>query len=60
VKIPSLLIFIAYWVLALPLGYILAFPLNMQADGIWIGLFIGLTLTAGAMVVRFNRLSGEF
>jgi MATE family multidrug resistance protein len=57
VKIPSLLIFVAYWVIALPLGYALAFPLGMQANGIWIGLFIGLTLTAGAMVVRFNRLS---
>jgi MATE family multidrug resistance protein len=57
VKIPSLLIFVAYWVIALPLGYVFAFPLGMQANGIWIGLFIGLTLTAGAMVVRFNRLS---
>jgi len=57
VKIPSLLIFVAYWVIALPLGYWFAFPLKMGANGIWIGLFLGLTLTAGAMVVRFNRLS---
>jgi multidrug resistance protein, MATE family len=57
VKIPSLLIFVAYWVIALPLGYVLAFPLGMQANGIWIGLFIGLTLTASAMVARFHRLS---
>lgn len=57
VKIPSMLIFIAYWVIALPLGYWLAFPLQMGANGIWIGLFLGLTITAGAMVVRFNRLS---
>jgi len=59
VKIPSLLIFIAYWIIALPLGYVLAFPLHLEANGIWIGLFIGLTLTAGAMVVRFNQLSGR-
>lgn len=57
VKIPSLLIFVAYWVIALPLGYVFAFPLNMQASGIWIGLFLGLTLTAIAMVVRFYKLS---
>lgn len=57
VKIPSLLIFVAYWIIALPLGYWLAFPLKMGAHGIWIGLFLGLTLTATAMVVRFNRLS---
>jgi multidrug resistance protein, MATE family len=57
VKIPSLLIFVAYWIIALPLGYWLAFPLKMGANGIWIGLSIGLTLTATAMVLRFNRLS---
>ncbi|MBL7859327.1 MAG: MATE family efflux transporter [Cyclobacteriaceae bacterium] len=57
VKIPSLLIFVAYWIIALPLGYLFAFPLKMGAQGIWIGLFIGLTLTATAMVIRFHRLS---
>jgi MATE family multidrug resistance protein len=57
VKIPSLLIFVAYWIFALPLGYLFAFPLGMEANGVWIGLFLGLTLTAGAMVVRFHRLS---
>lgn len=59
VKIPSLLIFIAYWVIALPLGYLLAFPLELEAIGVWIGLFLGLTITATAMVVRFHRLSGR-
>jgi len=59
VKIPSVLIFVAYWIIALPLGYLLAFSLKMHANGIWIGLFIGLTLTAGAMVVRFHRLSRQ-
>jgi MATE family multidrug resistance protein len=57
VKIPSLLIFVAYWIIALPLGYALAFILDWAAIGIWIGLLIGLTITASAMVVRFNRLS---
>lgn len=59
VKIPSVLIFVAYWVIALPLGYLLAFPLKLEAIGIWIGLFLGLTITATAMVVRFYRLSGR-
>jgi MATE family multidrug resistance protein len=57
VKIPSLLIFCAYWVLSLPMGWLLAFKLNMGAEGIWIGLLSGLTLTAIAMVLRFNHLS---
>lgn len=57
VKVPSLLIFVAYWVLALPIGYLLAFPMGYGAIGIWLGLLLGLTLTAAAMVWRFNRLS---
>jgi MATE family multidrug resistance protein len=57
VKIPSLLIFVSYWIIALPLGYVLAFTLHLGPTGIWAGLLIGLTLTAGAMVYRFNRLS---
>jgi multidrug resistance protein, MATE family len=59
VKVPSILIFVAYWVIALPLGYLLAFPLGLGATGIWIGLSIGLTLTATAMVVRFKHLSNK-
>jgi len=57
VKIPSLLIFVAYWVIALPLGYWLAFPLQLGPNGIWYGLLIGLTTTALFMVFRFQKLS---
>jgi MATE family multidrug resistance protein len=57
VKIPSLLIFIAYWIIALPVGYVFAFPLGFGALGIWSGLLLGLTLTATAMVWRFHHLS---
>jgi MATE family multidrug resistance protein len=56
VKIPSLLIFICYWIISLPLGYALAFNMEMGAIGIWLGLLIGLTLTAVAMFTRFTIL----
>jgi MATE family multidrug resistance protein len=56
VKIPSLLIFICYWVISLPLGYTLAFYFGFGAIGVWLGLLIGLTLTATAMFVRFKML----
>ena len=57
VKVPSVLIFIAYWVIALPLGYLFAFPLRWGAIGIWSGLLLGLTMTALAMLARFRHLS---
>jgi multidrug resistance protein, MATE family len=57
VKIPSLFIFIAYWIIGLPLGYFLAFKIGWGGVGVWTGLLIGLTLTAIAMVLRFHILS---
>ena len=57
VKIPTILTFIAYWVLALPIGYFLGFVIDIGAKGVWYGLFIGLTVIAIALVVRFDRLT---
>jgi multidrug resistance protein, MATE family len=54
VKIPSILIFIAYWLIGLPLGYWFSFKLNYGPEGIWLGLLIGLTVTAVAMFYRFK------
>ncbi|MBC6605312.1 MATE family efflux transporter [Hymenobacter sp. BT188] len=57
VKIPSLVALLAYWAVALPLGYWLGFKLNMGAIGIWIGLLTGLTLVAGLLLWRFRQHS---
>ena len=57
VKVPSVFIFISYWIIGLPLGYWLGFHTRLGPVGIWMGLLIGLTLTASAMFWRFNYLS---
>jgi len=57
VKFPTIITLIAYWVLGLPLGYFLAFELEMGAEGIWYGLLIGLSITAVVLFFRFNALS---
>jgi MATE family multidrug resistance protein len=61
VKIPSLIIFIAYWIIAMPLGYWMSHYSSSDAiwhgvNGIWIGLSIGLTISASALSFRFYRL----
>lgn len=56
-KWPSILAFIAYWIVGLPIGYFLAFHLKWGGQGIWWGLFIGLMLIAIFLTVRFERLS---
>ena len=57
VKIPSVVALLAYWALALPLGYGLGFGLKMGAPGVWLGLLTGLTVVAGVLLRRFRRLS---
>lgn len=57
VKVPTIVTFLAYWGLGLPLGYFLAFTMGFAEKGIWIGLLVGLTLTAGMLLYRFDRLS---
>jgi MATE family multidrug resistance protein len=38
----------------LPLSYWLGFKAGYGATGIWLGLLIGLTLTAAAMFIRLR------
>lgn len=57
VKAPTILIAIAYWVIGLPTGYVLAFHYGMGAPGIWLGLIIGLTLASVFLISRFLKMS---
>ncbi|MDO6439382.1 MATE family efflux transporter [Cyclobacterium sp. 1_MG-2023] len=57
VKVPTLVTLLAYWVVGLPLGYLLAFKFQYNELGIWFGLLIGLTLTAIMLFYRFHSLS---
>ena len=54
VKIPTLITFISYWIIALPVAYLLGFTLDMGINGIWWGLLIGLTVAAVSLFIRFN------
>ncbi|MDX1702467.1 MAG: MATE family efflux transporter, partial [Melioribacteraceae bacterium] len=55
VKIPMVITFIAYWIVALPLSYILGFTFGLGITGVWIGLLLGLTVAAVSFVLRFNK-----
>jgi MATE family multidrug resistance protein len=56
VRVPSFLIFLSYWVIGLPLGYWLGLHTTLGPVGIWMGLLIGLTLTAVASYLRLQGL----
>jgi multidrug resistance protein, MATE family len=59
VKMPTIITFIAYWVIALPASYILAFWLDWGVIGIWIGLAAGLTFSGALLTKRFYKKANE-
>lgn len=59
VKRPTLYVMIAYWVIALPLGGLLAFQLNFGVMGVWVALALGLMASAIMLSYRFFRLVGQ-
>ncbi len=57
VRVPAVMNFIAYWVVALPLGYALGIRGSLGGAGIWIGLAAGLAIAAAVLGARFMRLT---
>jgi len=57
VKIPTAITFIAYWIVGLPVGYLLGFTFKLGVQGVWIGLLFGLTTSAILLTLRFNSRS---
>lgn len=59
VKVPTLITFVAYWGLAIPISYVFGFVLDYGPEGIWYGLLTGLTIAAIFLFFRFRALSGR-
>lgn len=53
VKIPTVVTFVAYWAISLPLGYGLMFTLGMGVVGVWWSFIAGLGFAAVAHSLRF-------
>ncbi len=56
VRIPTLLVAIAYWIVGIPVGCVLAFNMKLGASGIWLGFIIGLTLSSIFLSSRFLKM----
>jgi len=55
VKIPTAITFVAYWVVALPSAWLLAFRLGFGPMGVWTGLALGLACAALLLAWRLVR-----
>ena len=59
VKVPTFITFLSYWLLGIPCSYILAITLEWGPIGVWIGLILGLTISAIFLSYRFKMLTDK-
>ena len=52
-RVPMWLAVASYWVIGIPAGYSLAFPLGYGGVGLWLGLVVGLVAAAISLLLRF-------
>lgn len=56
VKATSVIAFISYIVINLPVGYLFAFVFGMGPQGLWMGYIFGLTIAAALLYSRYRRI----
>lgn len=56
-RTPMLCHLIGYWVIGLPLGYILCFHFGWGAPGMWSGLCVALILIGVALLLAWRRVA---
>lgn len=57
VKIPTVICFVAYWLIGFPISYYLSMHTSLGSQGIWYGLLAGLSASGIMLFIRFNYLS---
>jgi MATE family multidrug resistance protein len=56
-RVPMWLAAFAYWLVGIPMGWLLAFPMGLREVGLWLGLTVGLATAATLLMLRFWRRS---
>ncbi len=57
VKVPTLLIFISYWLIGFPISFYLGLYTEYKSSGVWIGLLVSLSVAAVLLFLRFNYIT---
>ncbi len=55
VKVPTIIAFLSYWIIGIPLAYVLAMHTPMGVYGIWVALSVSLVLGSSMLFVRFMQ-----
>ncbi len=54
-RVPMIMASVSYWLIGIPVSYVLAFPLGLGGVGLWFGLVVGLAVAAVLLMIRFWR-----
>lgn len=54
---PMVMVIAIYWLVEMPLGWVLCFKTPIGANGIWLGMLVGLGLAAAFLTTRLGRTS---
>jgi MATE family multidrug resistance protein len=57
VNVPTFITFIAYWVIGLPIAYLLGLKMQLGPQGVWYGLVLGLLVASVLLFLRFHFIS---
>lgn len=52
-RVPMVLAALSYWGVGIPSSYVLAFVLGLGAQGLWLGLVLGLAFASVTLMARF-------
>ena len=55
VNMPTFITFLSYWVIGIPVGYLLCFEYGFGVKGIWYGLTFGLLAASILLFIRFQN-----
>src|SRR5690606_6996573 len=56
VNIPTLITFVAYWIIGLPSGYVMGITLGWGVHGVWYGLTLGLLTSSLLLYWRYRYM----
>lgn len=56
VNVPTLITFVAYWVIGIPTAYLFGIHLGLGIKGVWYGLTLGLLTSSGLLFLRYRAI----
>lgn len=59
VNIPAFITFLAYWVIGIPVAWLLGITLGLGVHGVWYGLTLGLFAAALLLYIRFRKMANK-